>query len=42
MIDDGRIMFMMKFNQSLEDTQEDEFTKIDGLHISIHQELLHA
>lgn len=42
MIDGGRIMYMMKFNQSLEDSKDEELTEISGLHISIHQQLLHA
>lgn len=42
MIDGGRIMYMMKFNQSLEESSEDELSTISDIHIAIHQALLHA
>ena len=42
MIDGGRIMYMMKFNQNLDEPKDGEITQINGLHISVHQQLLHA
>ena len=42
MIDGGRIMYMMKFNQNVEESKEEELTHISNIHISIHQQFLHA
>lgn len=35
-------MYMMKFNQNLDDPKDGEITHINGIHISTHQQLLHA
>lgn len=42
MIDGGRIMYMMKFNQNLDEPKEEELMEINGLHIAFHQQFLRA
>jgi hypothetical protein len=42
MIDGGRITYMMKFNQNLEEPKEGEITEIQGIPIHVHQQILHA
>ena len=42
MIDGSRIMYMMKFNQNPEEPKEGQLAQIQGLPVSIHQQLLHA
>lgn len=43
MIEGSLIMYMMKFNQSIEDKKEDlDLTEINDISVVIYQQLLHA
>jgi hypothetical protein len=43
MIEGSKIMYMMRFNQSLEDKKEElEISEVNGLPIAVYQQLLRA
>jgi len=43
MIEDSRIMYMMKFKQNIEESKDDqEFNEINSISLKFYQEILHA
>lgn len=43
MIEESRVMYMMKFKQNIEESKDDqELNEINSIHLKFYQQLLHA